>query len=134
MSSNKDVKEITLTDAEREKLSNDNSKVVLLTKDKIEQFIKDNDRVVVRYTTNWCKPCKRIDPFFKKLMQECKNISCVTHKNNVDKYGDELMPEGILAVPTFKFFFKGSELKYYETSKLSELTENMTEFNTSSLY
>lgn len=42
-----------------------------ITKKDFEQkVIKEKKSVVVKFTANWCMPCKMIEPHLKKLAQE----------------------------------------------------------------
>ena len=36
--------------------------------EEIKELLKDNDKVVIKFTAEWCKPCKNAAPFINKCL------------------------------------------------------------------
>lgn len=61
--------------------------------------------MVVKYSAEWCGPCKRIAPEFEKLSNEYEGFARFYHVDvETDSLQDEDDLQDIQGVPTFKFF------------------------------
>ncbi|KAJ2608099.1 hypothetical protein EV177_005153 [Coemansia sp. RSA 1804] len=78
-----------------------------------KELVATKQRVVVDFTATWCGPCKLISPIFKKLSEEFGDKVTFV-KVDVDE-GAEIAGEvGVRAMPTFKFFYSGSQVEDLE--------------------
>jgi len=71
------------------------------------KLIKNNNVVVIDNYTDWCHPCKELEPKFSLLADKLSlNSICAFGKENVE---DELggLPEQINGVPCFHFYVNG---------------------------
>ncbi len=95
------------------------------TKAEIDAAVKAHKKVIVRYTANWCNPCKLIKPVYEKEQENLKemksDIVYLTFKNKKDENGDDEFPDMDIqdengdakrvGIPLFKFFYKGEEVE-----------------------
>jgi thioredoxin 1 len=91
-------------------MSSQDSHVIDITSSDLYEKAKARPGLlVVKFSAEWCGPCKQIQPFY----EECSRVfdrALFAHVD-VDEMGDELDDCGdIRGVPTFKFFVNG-ELK-----------------------
>ena len=70
-------------------------------------LIKDKT-CVVKFTANWCGPCKKIAPTFKELALSCHDISFL--EVDVDRADDISDLEKVQGIPMFLFFYQGEKL------------------------
>ncbi|CAG8447070.1 5602_t:CDS:2 [Ambispora gerdemannii] len=83
------------------------SLVEVTSGDHFNKLINDNDKVVVDFSADWCAPCNGIAPFYKELAEKYPGLTFL--KVNVENLSD--VSEGVSALPTFKFYFKGKSLQ-----------------------
>lgn len=87
-----------------------------------ESFMQQsNDKlVVIDFTATWCGPCKAIAPYFQELADS--NSDVIFIKVDVDDAEDVAAKCGIQAMPTFKFYKNGAEVKQLQGADKSTLT------------
>lgn len=78
-----------------------------LKSNELESFVSKGD-VAVDFWASWCGPCKMLEPVFKELSEELKDIKFA--KANIDDVGEEAMSFGVRGVPTIIFFRDGKEI------------------------
>lgn len=96
------------------------------TKDEYDKILKENDLVAVDYFATWCGPCKMISPKFEQMEKDYTNVVFI--KVDVDKNSEVAEQESVSAMPTFKFFKKGtkkSEVVGASEKKLKEALEKL---------
>merc|ERR1712000_138150 len=91
----------------------------LATKDEFHNAIKSGNVVAIDFTTTWCGPCRMIGPKFVEMAGEYSSITC--YKLDVDENADAAAEAGIKAMPTFKFYKNGSEVKEIVGADVSKL-------------
>ena len=94
--------------------ANKGGEVIILTKkdflEKIYNYEKNKDRFVyegtlpciVDFYTDWCGPCKVVDPILKDLAKEYKG-KIMVYKINIDKERALASAFGIQSIPTYFF-------------------------------
>lgn len=69
--------------------------------EEFQSILSRNKQVVVKFTADWCKPCKKIDPFYTDLAPKYNATFC---KIDVDELEDVAMEHGVAIMPTFMVF------------------------------
>lgn len=77
--------------------------------DEYNLIVNTNDKVVVDFSAQWCGPCKRIAPLFKKLSEQYADIVFI--KVDVDDAPEIAAEENISAMPTFHAYHNGNRVK-----------------------
>ncbi len=72
-----------------------------------ENMIKEHDMVVVDFWTEWCPPCKRMEPVFEKMAG--RYDGAIFLRVNTDENPEMAMKLNITAIPTFIIFKDGKE-------------------------
>eukprot|EP00634_Sargassococcus_sp_CCMP2135_P007687 CAMPEP_0198645806 /NCGR_PEP_ID=MMETSP1467-20131203/1437_1 /TAXON_ID=1462469 /ORGANISM="unid. sp., Strain CCMP2135" /LENGTH=168 /DNA_ID=CAMNT_0044381303 /DNA_START=37 /DNA_END=543 /DNA_ORIENTATION=+ len=87
--------------------------------------------VVVDFGAEWCKPCKKIAPFFCQLAAECGDGATFA-KVDIDDQAEIATEANVLAVPTFQVFVNGmpvDQLQGADTAALRALVEKHASTN-----
>jgi len=66
-------------------------------------------KVVVKYTANWCAPCRMMAPIFEALSKEIKNVKF--SELDVDKTPEIAAKFTVMSIPTFMIFKNGKQIK-----------------------
>lgn len=66
-------------------------------------------KVVVKYTANWCAPCRMMAPIFEALSKEIKNVKF--SELDVDKTPEIAAKFTVMSIPTFMIFKDGKQIK-----------------------
>jgi thioredoxin 1 len=77
--------------------------------------------VVVKFTADWCGPCKAIQPVFESLASSCKGAAFGVV--DVDELDDVASEYQIAILPTFCIFEAGKLRERYTGSSESKLKE-----------
>lgn len=94
------------------------------TSEQRESIIKDNDIVVIKYSADWCGPCKKLQPFYEELCNNTKH--CKFLSEDVD---DELEGWGceINSIPVFHIY-KNGDFSEAIGGDIQQLQKIITEF------
>mmetsp|Transcript_25398 Transcript_25398/g.54166 ORF Transcript_25398/g.54166 Transcript_25398/m.54166 type:complete len:193 (+) Transcript_25398:137-715(+) len=88
----------------------------------IEQFnalLKKDKKVVVKFTADWCKPCKKIHPFFQERCAQKPEYDFVTV--DVDEFDEIASIYSVAMMPTFIIVQGSSLVGTYRGSSEPEL-------------
>ena len=92
-------------------------------------FSEGNHEVVlVKMTATWCNPCKQIQPFFAKLVEQNGLKAAILDVDELDEIAAQYK---IAALPTFLALSEGRVVERYSGSseaKLSEFFQHVEEF------
>ena len=71
------------------------------------EVIASDIPVCVCFSASWCRPCKEMAPVVKELAEELKSKAKIVKMNVEDNFATT-GEFGIMSVPTFLIFVKGS--------------------------
>jgi thiol-disulfide isomerase/thioredoxin len=93
-------------------------------------YRKKDDFVVIKYSTEWCRPCKAIMPEFEKLAKEYPHVYFldVDIENEVFEDLDDL--KDIRGVPTFKFFIGKEVKRSFAGADIARVREYVSRYGT----
>ena len=74
----------------------------------VDEIIKANEKVIFDFYADWCMPCKTMEPILKDI-EETTDIKVV--KIDVDKEGELAQLFGVQSIPTFIYYYDGSQIK-----------------------
>ncbi|KAK9172902.1 Thioredoxin family protein [Cryptosporidium meleagridis] len=77
--------------------------------DEYKAYISRQGLVVVDYFATWCGPCNMIAPKLEEFSEQVKDVCFI--KVDVDSLPSIADAESVRAMPTFKFFLNGKEVK-----------------------
>ena len=80
---------------------------------------------ILKFTADWCKPCKAIEPTYNKCSQSSEYSHVHFVSINVDEHDDIMAKYGVTAIPAF-ITFRGNEKEYSRINKVDE--EKLVEF------
>src|SRR3989344_5647377 len=72
----------------------------------LQKEIEEKRKLVIKFTANWCSPCKYLAPIFKEVSDEV-NAKC--YEIDVDKEPKIAQQWGVLSVPTIVILSQGAE-------------------------
>lgn len=100
---------------------------VLETDEEFEQLLNDETQIVVcKFTSSWCQPCKKIQPFFDSLSTQYKE-GVAFRTIDVDDFDEIATKYKVAMMPTF-LVLKGDEiLGTYSGSNTNELQSFLAE-------
>lgn len=102
--------------------------IKLETADNFNSLIKDNENVIVKFSAEWCGPCKTMGNMIKNYNDEVANdVSFAEIDVDEVDFADIITDYGIRNLPTF-IFFKNGESKDRKVGILqnNEMTEWIT--------
>ena len=91
----------------------------------LNEATKNNIKVFVKFGAEWCAPCKKIEPFYKKISENYKN--CIFLSVDIDKAEMVSNKYNITSVPTFIVCKNNSYLELMkgpDSNKLNEILKN----------
>ena len=95
----------------------------------LEELFTQHKYVVVKFSAEWCGPCKRIHPVYERLSNSEKyNSVCFLHID-VDEVRDICEKYDVEAMPTFILFQNGEELVRFEGANESKLNNMLDKCN-----
>ena len=76
----------------------------------LELNLKGNLPILVDFYSNWCPPCKMLEPIFEELTKEFEG-KIKFLRLNVDENREIAAKYGIMSIPTLILFKNGKEEK-----------------------
>ena len=89
----------------------------------LEELFSQREYIVVKFSAEWCGPCKRIHPVYEKLSntEKCTSI-CFIHVD-VDVARDICEKYEVEGMPTFILFQNGVETSRFSGANERKLTD-----------
>jgi len=85
-----------------------------------QKFISNNEVVVLKFGAEWCGPCKKIEPEYKKLAENKKEIIFLSEDIDDDFEGNH---EIIKSIPCFHFFKNGKFIQNCLGANINRVAE-----------
>jgi thioredoxin 1 len=82
--------------------------------------------VVVRYTAQWCGPCKRIEPLFQQLAEENATVGFLAV--DVDDHDEIFASTGASGVPFFQVYKDGECVESWTGANNTKLKEAVAHY------
>eukprot|EP00980_Cylindrotheca_fusiformis_P010346 scaffold2299_cov131-Cylindrotheca_fusiformis.AAC.33 len=99
----------------------------LKSDEEFEELLKDESlRVVCKFTSSWCQPCKKIQPFFEHLSTQYKE-GVEFRTIDVDEFDDIATKYKVAMMPTFLVLEGGRIVGTYSGSNTNELQSFLEE-------
>ncbi len=76
-------------------------------KELIDDTLDLNGLTVVKFFTEWCVPCKKLDPLLSKMEKEFPEVNFISI--DIDKHLKLAQEYRIMSVPTLLFFVADKE-------------------------
>lgn len=96
------------------------------TEAKFQEAVSSNKPVVVKFYTDWCPDCHRIDPFMPEVEAAYKEKldMVAVNRDTLPELSEQL---GVMGIPSFIAFQNGKELVRF-VSKLGKSREEIEQF------
>ena len=72
------------------------------------EFIVDNQLVLIQYKTEWCAPCKRMNPVIDSI--DSSHTNMLVEKVDFDANKELMQDQTIKSVPTIVLYYNGEEV------------------------
>lgn len=91
----------------------------------LNRYLATDKPLIIKFSTRWCRPCKRIQPFFEELSKKYVGVAflCVDAEDLSGHY----LVDNVNRFPTFYIKNAGQSFQW-EGSKSETLEENMLKF------
>ncbi|QDH84048.1 putative thioredoxin [Achromobacter phage vB_AxyP_19-32_Axy11] len=76
-------------------------------KESLQEILKEHEQVVVRFTAEWCGPCKQFAPAFNEVAVENQFSSIIFVVIDADEQRELAAEFGIRGLPSVLFFVHG---------------------------
>jgi thioredoxin 1 len=91
-----------------------------------ESIIK-TDKCCVRLTAPWCKPCKKLEPFFDTLVDKYKTTNFVSV--DIDAHDGVAAKCQVLGIPHFQFYRNGELVETVTGDNKTALEEMISKYS-----
>jgi len=81
-----------------------------ITDSNYQEYLNDPKLIVLRYTAQWCSPCRAIAPIFDKLSEKYSD-NVIMGKVDVDENPNLSIEYGITNIPAVLFIKNGKVLE-----------------------
>jgi thioredoxin 1 len=87
----------------------------------LKETLDKNDFTILKFSTNWCGPCKRIAPVFENMSKDNKYSLIYFAEVDMDESPDICKEYIIDGLPTFILFKKNEEISRFSGADESKL-------------
>ncbi|MFS0881964.1 thioredoxin family protein [Metabacillus niabensis] len=102
----------------------------LKSKEEFQQFISSQEPVVVKFVTDWCPDCKRMDMFLPTVFEEVQNVTM--REIDKDQFPELAEQYDVMGIPSLLVFKDGEKLAHLHSAN-AKTPEQVIEFLSGSL-
>ena len=99
----------------------------ILSKDQFDQIKTKDPLVVVKFTAEWCGPCKTISPVYESLSTENSSIRFL--EVDIEECDDLALSLGVSSIPAFHAYSDGELLDNFVGADVNKLMTLITKLN-----
>ncbi|UGB31176.1 thioredoxin family protein [Metabacillus sp. B2-18] len=100
------------------------------TEDQFQELINGNEPVVLKFFTDWCPDCKRMDMFLPTVFEEVGNVSM--YEINKDDLPEIAEKYDVMGIPSL-LVFKNGEKQAHLHSANAKTPDQVIDFLSESL-
>ncbi|TXC81849.1 thioredoxin family protein [Metabacillus litoralis] len=100
------------------------------TEEKFKELINSNQPVVLKFFTDWCPDCKRMDMFLPTVFEEVENVEM--YEINKDDLPEIAEKYDVMGIPSL-LVFKNGEKQAHLHSANAKTPDQVIEFLTTSI-
>lgn len=99
-----------------------------ITDENIQFILETNENILIKYTADWCNPCKTLTPILEKLQEDEKNILIM--EADIINNGESSKKYSVKNIPTCIFIKNGIEKgRFIGTKTTKQIKEFLKEYN-----
>ncbi|MDQ0232477.1 thioredoxin family protein [Metabacillus malikii] len=102
----------------------------LKTDEQFQQFIASEEPVVVKFVTDWCPDCKRMDMFLPTVFEEVKDVNM--KEIDKDEFPEIAEKYDVMGIPSLLVFKKGEKQAHLHSAN-AKTPDQVIEFLSSSV-
>lgn len=91
----------------------------------LNEILNSNNFTILKFSAEWCGPCKRISPLFEQLSKDEKYSSVHFSEVDVDAAQDICREYEIEGLPTFILFSHNKELSRFSGANENKLRHTL---------
>ena len=84
-----------------------------------------DNTVVLKFSANWCGPCKKVQPTFQKIIDSYENVTF--YHVDIDEHEDLVERESVKSIPFFVVYDNGIKVNSAVAGTSEKLEEFVTE-------
>lgn len=93
------------------------------TKAEYEEVLSKHSSVLIKFSAEWCGPCKQVAPIINELATKFPNV--FVGDVDVDQNSEVATINQITAMPTFVFFKNGKEVHRIRGGNIPEIIQHL---------
>ncbi|WP_421379774.1 thioredoxin family protein [Bacillus salacetis] len=98
------------------------------SKEEFKTLISSKDRTIVKFYTNWCPDCKRMDAFMPSVIEEVGSLTI--HELNKDELPEVSEEQDVMGIPSLLVFQNGQKMAHLHSANAKTPGEVIKFLNT----
>lgn len=93
------------------------------TKSEYDEILAKHSAVLIKFSAEWCGPCKQVAPIINELAPKFPNV--FIGDVDVDQNSEVAQINEVTAMPTFVFFKNGKEIHRIRGGNIPQIIEQL---------